>query len=93
MAETIIPNDGQQEDSAQPADLQERHRLAFEAAAQIDAMAGVIAREVEHGNPEFEHFLIGPMLERIRKLACVVVSINGGDDLRKTEAMREVIHG
>jgi hypothetical protein len=93
MAKTIITNDGQRDDSAQPADLEERHRLAFEAAAQIDAMAGVIGREIEGRNSEFENFLIGPMLERIKKLACVVVSIHGGDDLRKTEEMREVLRG
>ncbi len=93
MAKKIIPIGGQQDDSAEPADLDERHRLAFEAAAQIDAMAGVIGREIEGRNSEFENFLIGPMLERIKKLACVVVSIHGGDDTRKTEEMREVIHG
>ncbi len=79
------------DDSAEPADVKERRRLAFDAAAQIDAMARVISREMEHD--EFEHFLLQPMLNRIKSLSSVVVSVHGGDDERTTEEMREVIHG
>jgi hypothetical protein len=49
MAKTIIPNDGQQDDSAEPADSNERRDLARDAACQLDALARMLEREVIHG--------------------------------------------
>lgn len=93
MAKTIIPNDGQQDDSAKPAGLKERQALALDAAGQIEALVGMLKREQEQDSSEFGYYLLPPMLQRIKAVNSVILSVLGGDDGRKTEEMREVIHG
>ena len=93
MAKKIIPIEGQQDDSAEPADLKERRALAWDAAGQIEALTDMLERELAHGSSEFEYYLLPQMLKRIHSVNSVILSVLGGDDGRETEEMREVIHG
>ncbi len=93
MAKTIIPIEGQQNDSAEQTDLKERRALAWDAAGQIEALTDMLERELDHGSSEFEHYLLPQMLRRIHSVNSVVLSVLSEDDGREIEEMRGVIRG
>lgn len=86
-------NDGTPDDTGKASTIDERQRLALDAAGQIEALVGMLKREQEQDSSEFEHYLLPPMLQRLKAVNSVILSVLGGDDCRKTEEMREVIHG
>ena len=74
--------------------IKERAYLALKASWEISALIGVIQREqARDDNTEFEEVLLPVLLRRMADVTSVIMSALGGDDGRKTEEMREVIHG
>lgn len=79
--------------NADPAEVKDRRDLANDAAGQIEALTDMLVREHAHASSEFSHHLLPQMLQRIKAVNSVILSVLGGDDERPTEELREVIHG
>ena len=72
--------------------LEPRVMLAFNAAGEIEALLGVIAREKDRDSSEFD-YVLPTLLRRVQELNSVILSVIGGDHGRKTEEMRRVVCG
>lgn len=88
MANETVPGEG-----AAAAENPERKQLVFHAAAEIEVLVDMLARERKRDDSPAFDVLLSSMLRRIYALNSVILSVTGGDDERETEEMREVIHG
>ena len=71
-----------------------RERVAYEAAAQIEALARMLRREhtVDDGTGMFPEIFTSTLC-RINELNSVVLSVVGDDTSREIDEMRTVVHG
>lgn len=71
----------------------ERADLALQATYEMETLIGAIKREMANEDTSESEYLLPLFLRRMADINCVAMSVLGGDDGRKTEEMREVIHG
>ena len=70
-----------------------RMKAGFEAAAQIEALVGMLRREQKHGDRDSLDTVLQGLLPRLNDLTSVLLSILGGDDARPTSELQMVVHG
>ena len=75
-----------------PKDEATRMSLAHEASGDIEALVGMMRRELAAEPAQLGAILCNTLL-RVLALNSVIMSVIGGDDTRSTAEMFEVIHG
>lgn len=85
------PDDDEQSENMKAFERDERIAIAHEATGEIEALIGMMRREIANGDPQLITVLLGA-LRRIKDLNSVVMSAVGGDDSRTTDEMSKIVY-